>query len=75
MVHWWPEEQKLFSNQGGYASHGHAIVANASNMIKQLYRDEKALESESYTVYTSTVAGGAMRGYGIPQGDFLQQSV
>ena len=64
---------EAFSNQGGYASHGHAIVANASNMIKQLYRDEKALESESYTVYTSTVAGGAMRGYGIPQGDFAAE--
>ena len=64
---------EAFSNQGGYASHGHAIVANASNMIKQLYRDEKALESESYTVYTSTVAGGAMRGYDIPQGDFAAE--
>lgn len=64
---------EAFSNQGGYASHGHAIVANASNMIKQLYRDEKALESEGYTVYTSTVAGGAMRGYGIPQGDFAAE--
>lgn len=64
---------EAFSNQGGYASHGHAIVANASNMIKQLYRDEKAFESESYTVYTSTVAGGAMRGYGIPQGDFAAE--
>lgn len=64
---------EAFSNQGGYASHGHAIVANASNMIKQLYRDEKTLESESYTVYTSTVAGGAMRGYGIPQGDFAAE--
>ena len=62
-----------YANNGGYASHGHAIVANASNMIKQLYRDEKALESESYTVYTSTVAGGAMRGYGIPQGDFAAE--
>ncbi len=64
---------QAYSNQGGYASHGHAIVANASNMIKQLYRDEKALESESFTVYTSTVAAGAMRGYGIPQGDFASE--
>ena len=64
---------QAYSNQGGYASHGHAIVANASNMIKQLYRDERALESESFTVYTSTVAAGAMRGYGIPQGDFASE--
>lgn len=66
---------QAWSNQGGYASHGHAIVANASNMFKQLYRDEKALETESYTVYTSTVAAGAMRGYGIPQGDFVTECV
>lgn len=64
---------EAYSNQGGYASHGHAIVANASNMIKQLYRDEKALESDSYTVYSNTVAAGAMRGYGIPQGDFAAE--
>lgn len=64
---------KAWSNQGGYASHGHAIVANASNMFKQLYRDEKALETESYTIYTSTITAGAMRGYGIPQGDFAAE--
>ena len=65
---------EAFSNQGGYASHGHAIVANASNMIKQLYRDEKALESESYTVYTSTVAGGACV-VTVFHREILQQSV
>lgn len=62
-----------YSNQGGYASHGHAIAANAANMFKQMYHDEKALESESYTVYTNIATGGAMRGYGIPQGDFAAE--
>lgn len=62
-----------WSNQGGYASHGHAIVANAANMFKQLYHDEKVLESESYTVYTNIATGGAMRGYGIPQADFVTE--
>ena len=38
----------VWSNQGGYASHGHAIAANAANMFKQLYQDEKALECECY---------------------------
>ena len=51
------------SNQGGYASHGHAIVANAVTGIRQLH-------TEAYTVYTNLPAPGAMRGYGIPQGDF-----
>lgn len=57
-----------YSNQGAYASHAHAIAANAANIFKQLYRDEKVLESDSYTVYTNLMTGGAMRGYGIPQG-------
>ena len=66
-------KSEAYSNQGGYASHGHAIVANASNMIKQLYDEEKALESDSYTVYTSAAVAGAMRGYGVPQGDWCAE--
>jgi len=62
-----------YSNQGGYASHGHAIVANASNEFKQIYRQEKCLESDSYTVYTNIATGGAMRGYGIPQGAYAAE--
>ena len=59
-----------YSNQGGYASHAHAIVANAANEFKQIYHDEKVLESDAYTVYTNIATGGAMRGYGIPQAAF-----
>ncbi len=66
---------EAFSNQGGYASHAHAIVANAANMFKQLYQDEKVLESDSYTVYTNLMTGGAMRGYGIPQADFVTEAL
>lgn len=64
-----------YSNQGAYASHAHAIAANAANIFKQLYRDEKVLESDSYSVYTNLMTGGAMRGYGIPQGDFVTECV
>lgn len=64
---------EAFSNQGGYASHGHAIVANAANEFKQIYHDEQALESDSYTVYTNIATGGAMRGYGIPQAAFAAE--
>lgn len=64
---------EAFSNQGGYASHGHAIVANAANLFKQLYQDEKGLEADCYTVYTSAATAGAMRGYGIPQGAFATE--
>lgn len=64
-----------YSNQGGYASHGHSIVANLANVFKQLYHDEKGMEADSYTVYTSSATGGAMRGYGIPQADFVTEAM
>lgn len=63
----------VLSNQGAYASHGHAIAANAGNMIKQLYHDEKCFQADCYTVYTNTATAGAMRGYGIPQADFASE--
>lgn len=64
---------EAYSNQGGYASHAHAIVANSSNEFKQIYRDEKVLESDAWTVYTNLATGGAMRGYGIPQAAFAAE--
>ena len=64
---------EAYSNQGGYASHAHAIVANTSNEFKQIYHDEKTLESDAYTVYTHITTGGAMRGYGIPQAAFAAE--
>ncbi len=64
---------EAYSNQGGYASHAHAIVANTSNEFKQIYQDEKVLEAQACTVYTNIAAGGAMRGYGIPQAAFAAE--
>ena len=64
---------EAYSNQGGYASHAHAIVANSSNEFKQIYKDEKVLESNAWTVYTNLATGGAMRGYGIPQAAFAAE--
>ncbi len=61
------------SEQGGYASHGHSIVANTINEFKQIYHDERALECDAYTVYTNRTVGGAMRGYGIPQAAFASE--
>lgn len=66
---------RAWSNQGGYASHGHAIAANAANIFKQCYRDRMSLDSESYTVYTNRPTAGAMRGYGIPQGCFITEAL
>lgn len=66
---------KGYSNQGAYVSHGHGIAANGANVFKQMYQDEKILESESFTVYTNRTTAGAMRGYGIPQVDFAMEAM
>lgn len=58
-----------YSNQGGYASHGHSIVANSVTEIKQIYK-QQVYEADAYTVYSNIATGGAMRGYGIPQAAF-----
>ncbi|MDL2288660.1 xanthine dehydrogenase molybdenum-binding subunit XdhA [Oscillospiraceae bacterium OttesenSCG-928-F05] len=65
---------RAVSHQGGYASHGHSIVANASNGYRHLYQDDVVLEAEALTVYTNIASGGAMRGYGIPQLNFAMES-
>lgn len=64
---------RAVSNQGSYASHGNAIVANAITAFRQLYSDRLGHHAEAYTVYTSLPAPGAMRGYGIPQSDFAAE--
>ncbi|HPS82320.1 MAG TPA: xanthine dehydrogenase molybdenum-binding subunit XdhA, partial [Candidatus Limiplasma sp.] len=66
---------ELYSDQGGYASHGHSICANTVTMFKQLYHDQRVTEGDAYTVYTNHATAGAMRGYGIPQSDFFTESL
>ncbi len=63
----------LFSNQGAYASHGHSIVAKAMGSFPQLYPCDN-MECDAYTVYTNLPAAGAMRGYGMPQASFANDS-
>lgn len=65
---------EAYSNQGAYASHGHAIVANAITCFRQLYSAEKSVKGDAYTVYTNRSTAGAMRGYGIPQAIFALES-
>ena len=62
---------EAFANNGGYASHGHAICANCGNVFKDLYKDRLGTEVDCWTVYTSSPTAGAMRAYGIPQADWL----
>lgn len=66
---------EAYSDQGGYASHGHSICANTVTMFKQLYHDQIVTEGDGYTVYTNHTTAGAMRAYGIPQSDFITESM
>ena len=62
-----------FSDQGGYASHGHSIAAKGMGCFPQLYPCPN-IEADTYTVFTNKAASGAMRGYGIPQAMFAMES-
>lgn len=67
------KDMRAISSQGGYASHGHSIVANGATAWRHMYRCEH-IKAKAYTVYTNVPVGGAMRGYGIPQFAFAQES-
>ena len=64
---------ECFSNQGAYASHGHSIVAKAMGSFPQIYPCGN-FEGDAYTVFTNRPAAGAMRGYGMPQASFADDS-
>ncbi len=75
-----PEDGKIiarkaecFSNNGGYASHAHSVVAKGLGSIPQLYPCPN-FEGDAYTVYTNRPSAGAMRGYGMPQATFAVES-
>ena len=64
---------ELFSNQGAYASHGHSIAAKAMGSFAQHYPCPN-MECDAWTVFTNRPAAGAMRGYGMPQATFADES-
>ena len=64
---------ECFSNQGGYASHGHGIVAKGMGAFPQIYPCPN-VEGDAYTVFTNRPSAGAMRGYGIPQAMWAGES-
>lgn len=66
-------ELQAISLNGGYASHGHSVVANSGTKFRHLY-SQKAIKFDATTVYTSMPAAGAMRAYGIPQVKFALES-
>lgn len=63
------KDMQSFSNQGAYASHGHAIAANGLTAWRLQYACPN-IRGCAYTVYTNTPVAGAMRAYGIPQAAF-----
>jgi len=64
---------ECFSAQGAYASHGHGVVAKGMGAFPQQYPCPN-VECDCYTVYCNKPAAGAMRGYGIPQAMFANES-
>lgn len=64
-----------FSNQGGYASHGHALAANAINAFRWAYLDKVGCHTEATTFYSNIPSPGAMRAYGMPQGQFTVEAM
>ena len=64
---------ELWSNQGAYASHGHSIAAKAMGSFPQHYPCPN-YECDAWTVFTNRPAAGAMRGYGMPQASFADES-
>ena len=67
------KDMHSYSNQGAYASHGHAIAANGLTSWRLQYACPN-IRGEANTIYTNTPVGGAMRGYGIPQVCFAIES-
>lgn len=66
-------KMQAYSDQGGYASHAHAIVAKGTNAYAQFYPCANCL-FDAYTIFTNKSTAGAMRGYGMPQAIFAFES-
>ncbi|MFC6170042.1 xanthine dehydrogenase subunit XdhA [Loigolactobacillus jiayinensis] len=64
----------VISNQGGYASHGHAIGGKGGTFINAIYKMD-SLRYTAKTVYTNIATAGAMRAYGMPQVVFALETV
>ncbi len=63
-----------YSNTGAYVHHGHALVLNSVNSFRWLYHTcEVATHSEAFTVYTNGPHTGAMRAYGVPEGNWAAE--
>ena len=64
----------LISDQGAYATHGHAIAANAITNYFQVYSGSGLQLGSSTSIFSNLPSAAAMRGYGIPQICFAMES-
>lgn len=62
------------SNTGAYGSHGSTTAGLSGHKPMPVYNAAKAFKFQYEVVYTNTVAAGAFRGYGAPQGFFALES-
>ena len=62
-------DMTYYANGGAYATHNHSIAITAAH-FSRLHYQWKALHTLPITVFTNRPSGGAMRGYGAPQGVF-----
>ena len=64
---------ECWSNQGAYASHGHAVILKLLECFPHLYPC-KNWQGDVWTVFTNRPTAGAMRGYGTPQAMFAGEA-
>ncbi len=64
-------EGDIYTNKGGYASHGHAVTGGMTTVFKDIMHEKYGCRSDGYSVYTTSAVSGAMRAYGVPQAMFL----
>lgn len=65
-------EAKLLVDNGAYTGLGQGILYMYGSTYASLY-DVPNIKFDAYLVYTNNVWGGAMRGYGNPQGMFTNE--
>jgi len=64
---------EIYLNGGAYANSGPSVTEKAGYRAHGPYRIAHVL-TDSYSVYTNTVPGGAFRGFGGPQAAFAYES-
>ena len=68
------KQAKVIMDNGAYNSHGPPILSCNCAFFCSLYRVPN-IKYEGDLVYTNKIPGGAMRGYGVPQAHFVQESL